>query len=92
MPFLLWAATNLALAIVAALYAWLGFALERSECMGSDCEDWPAGPTADAAAAGLTVTALVAWAATGGRWHAFLAIGSAALLVPLYHLVGLDYF
>jgi hypothetical protein len=88
-----WAAVNLGLAIYAGYYAWLGFTLPQDEYCSGDCErGWPLWPSLDAAAALLAATTLVLWLGFGMRRHALLAIGSAVLLIPLYRIVGLDYF
>jgi cytochrome bd-type quinol oxidase subunit 2 len=80
----LWAAANLLFAIAAAGWIALGLGL-RSECEGGDCDDWL---TADAIALGVTMTALLIWAASRRRRSAWLALASGAMLVPVVHVIA----
>jgi hypothetical protein len=92
---LAWAAVNLGLVILSGIYAFLGFVSpEGDDCYGEiNCgEGWPLWSTIDAVAALVAATTLVIWLSLGMRRPALLAVGSAALLVPLYRIVGLDYF
>jgi hypothetical protein len=88
-----WAIVNLGLAILSGYYAWLGFFLPQDEYCDVDCDEgWPLWSTLDAAAALIATATVVIWFLLGAGRHAFLVIGSVALLVPLYRMVGLDYF
>jgi membrane protease YdiL (CAAX protease family) len=78
-----WAAAVLVGVVAACAWVALGLAL-RSECGEDDpsCDDWV---VADAVATGVALGALLGWAITGRR-QAWLAVATAALAVPLYHL------
>ena len=78
-----WAAAILAGIVAAGGWVLLGLAL-RAECDDApSCDDWV---LADAAATGVALAALAIWAARGRRAPAWLAVATAALAVPLYHV------
>jgi hypothetical protein len=83
-----WAAAVVVAVTAASGWVALGWAL-RGECSDDDrsCDDWV---VADAIATGVALVALLGWATTGRRTHAWLAVATAALVVPLYHLVFVE--
>ena len=82
----LWAGALGVAIVAAAAWVMLGWAL-RDECDPTDggCDDWV---VADAVATAVAVAMLFGWAVTGRRRAAWLAVGTAALLVPLVHVLG----
>lgn len=85
LPMRIWAGTNLILGVAAtglAVYVW---AL-RNICEGGPCNnDWLVPLIA---APLITLGTLLAWRRTGRRQAAWLAIGTAALGVPLAAFIG----
>jgi hypothetical protein len=83
-PVRIWARANLVLGLAAAALAAYVWAV-RNICEGGPCNnDWL---TPLIAAPLVTLGSLVAWRQTGRRQAAWLALGSAALGVPIAALL-----